>query len=117
MNNSKFVIENISLSQEEPIDREPVLRERESELIKILDAIRKVASTDEWHTLKVQLFDSFSENLVRQIQEEARKENPNPLRLRYLSGQLNWAEKFSDLQKLEQQFRVEIINIRSQLTK
>lgn len=114
MNNSKFAIENV-LSNEETIDRKPILREKEGELMKIIDTIQKIEKTKEWSTLKEKIFDSLSEKLLKEIQSEARKENPDTLKLNRLAGQLIWSEKFSDLSKLENDFRVQLTNIRKLL--
>lgn len=115
MNNSKFAIENISLTLEEPIDNNPHFRERESELTSIINAIQGIEASKEWSTLKEKVFDGLVGSLQREIQDEAQKENPDSLKLNRLAGQLKWAEKYSDLKKLEGIFRIELTRIRQQL--
>lgn len=115
MNNSKLVIENMTLSEEKPIDRKPFLRQRESEIVKIFDAIAGVQMSKDWSTLKNYLFDGLVQTLNKEIHEEARKENPDTLKLNRLAGQLKWAEKYSDLNRIRDVFRLELTNIRKQL--
>lgn len=115
MNNSKLAIEKISLSQEETVDRTPHLREKEGELISILDAIRSIQETKEWGTLKTKVFDGIVESLTKDINNEAKQENPDTLKLNRLAGQLKWAEKYADLHKLEDIFRLELTHIRKLL--
>ena len=115
MNNSQLAVEYNSLSVETPVDVQPMLREREAKLLSIINAIQGINQTREWSTLKEEVFDSLSETLEKQIGIEARKETPDTLKLNRLAGQLKWAEKYSDLTKLEQVFRIELTNIRKQL--
>ena len=114
MNNSKLTIDSISL-KEEQVDITPILREREGKLLKVIDALQGIASTKEWSTLKEEVFDNLTGTLTKEIQSEARKENPDTLKLNRLAGQLKWAEKYSDLSKLENVFRVELSNVRQKL--
>lgn len=115
MNNSNLVIENPTLSEEKPIDRKPYLRQREGEIVKILDAINGVQMSKDWSTLKNYVFDGLVQTLNKDIQEEARKEQPDTLKLNRLAGQLKWAEKYSDLNRMRDIFRPELSNIRKKL--
>lgn len=114
MNNSKLAIESVSLI-DKPVDITPILREREGELQQILLAIKGVSESREWKVLKSKLFDGLTETLNREIQSEARKENPDALKLNRLAGQLKWSEKYADLSKLEQAFRMELSNLKLKL--
>ena len=115
MNNSRLAVEYTSLSLDEPLDNTVTLREREAELVKILGAIRGVEETKEWSTLKEKVFDGLVDVLTKDIHVEARKEIPDTLKLNRLSGQLKWAERYSDLTKLGEVFRSELTNIRTRL--
>lgn len=115
MNNSKLAIDNVSLTVEDKVDRTSNLREQESELIIILDALDKVQKSKEWSSLKEKVFDKLPVTLAKELQEEARKDSPDALKLNRLAGQLKWAEKYSDLSKLGQFYRLQLTNIRKQL--
>lgn len=115
MNNSWLTLESVKLSQEELVDRTPELQEKEGELVKLIGAIQEIGKTKEWSTLKTKVFDGVTESLSREMTIEAKKENPDTLKLNRLAGQLKWAEKYSDLSKLENVFRLELTNVRKLL--
>ena len=115
MNNSKLIVDAVPLTLEEPAVNKTYLRERETEIASILDALKKVQATKEWSTLKTKLFDGIVDSLTRDMHNEAKKENPDTLKLNRLAGQLKWAEKYSDLAKLENVFRTELVSIKQKL--
>jgi hypothetical protein len=84
-------------------------------LLRILEAIKDVQENRSWSTLKTEIFDSLVNTLEKDIRIEARKEEPSPTKLNRLAGELKWAERYSDLYKLEQKHRVELQNVRIKL--
>ena len=116
MNNSRIALDGLPTLEEKPnVDRTPLLQEREAKLLKIIEAIRGVEKTTEWSTLKSEIFDNLVNVLERELKDEGKKENPDPLKLNRLAGQLKWAEKYSNLSKLENIFRVELSGLRKNL--
>lgn len=115
MNNSKLAIDSVSIKEETKVDVTPHIRQREGTLIKILEAIQGVSKTPEWSTLKNEVFDSLVNVLEKELREEAKKEAPDALKLNRIAGKLTWADKYSDLTKLEHVFRTELIGIRKNL--
>ena len=115
MNNSKFALEAAQFSQEAPVDRTPDLKEREGKTVRILESIREVRGSKAWSSLKSEVFDGLVSRLEREMKDEAKKDNPDPCKLNRIAGQLKWAEKFSDLSKLENVYKVELQGIRLQL--
>lgn len=114
MNNSKLAIESVGISLESQIQNSDSLKEKEVKLTQWIDAIQKIHATNEWRSLK-EVFDPLSESLHKQILAEAKKPNPDTNKLNRLSGELRWAERYADLQKLAGEFRVELTNIRLKL--
>lgn len=112
MNNSKFALE--SLEEEEKVDRSADFKEREAKVVRILEAIRVIRSSVEWSSLKTEVFDGLTARLEKDLREEAKKDQPDPCKLNRIAGQLKWAEKFSDLSKLENVYMVELQGIRLQ---
>lgn len=110
MNNS-----TISIDKETKPDRETSLSERQGELVKIVEAIRRVADSRDWDTLKKMVFDGVIETLERQLKSEAQKDEVNAPELYRLQGQLVWARKYADLSKLAEFFKVQIEGIKQQL--
>lgn len=108
MNNSQLNIEELSPE----VDRKPALRERESELVKIIESLRKVEMSSEWSSLKKYVFDGHVVKLEKELLDEAKKDRPDNLALARLNGQLLWAKKYADLAKLADLFRLELTRIR-----
>lgn len=115
MNNSRFALDSVSLKIEEPTLNEDLLKQREQKLVRIIEAIREIQDTKSWSSLRSELFDNLPDNLNKQINQEAKKLNPDTNRLNRLAGELKWAEGFSDLKKLEEIHMVELQSIRKQL--
>lgn len=109
MNNS-FVIE----TKEDT--KSVVLGEREGELVRIIEAIRAIAGSEGWSTLKTLVFDGVLESLEHRLASESKREEINQPEIYRLQGQIAWAKKYSDLETLANAYRLELINVRSQLT-
>ena len=111
MNNSQIIAD----LQPESEDISPRLRIEEARLVRIIEALQEVRETKAWSSLKNEVFDPLVNVLERELRTEAKKDEPNPLKLNRLSGELKWAERFSDLYKLEQTYMVQLQNVRKQL--
>lgn len=107
-----LAMESVKLSLEAKTDNTVQLREREAKLSTIIGALRKIQETQEWSSLKDELFDPLVKTLERELENEAKREEPDTLKLNRIAGQLKWAEKYSDLRKLETVFAVELTNIK-----
>lgn len=114
MNNSQIIIETI-----EPKEREEkiqlILRAEEARQVKIIEAIRGIQATKEWLILKELVFDSLVKSLEKELSLEAKKTSPSTNQLNRLSGELKWAERYADLGKLEDNYKVNLQNIRIKL--
>lgn len=107
----------LRLITEEPSDdrKSEVLGKREAELIRVMEALSSIQRTKEWSSLKEIVFDGLKQNLEIRLLAAAREAKPDTHFMSNLSGQLVWAEKFSDLSKLEGTYRLELSNVRKQL--
>lgn len=116
MNNSQLAQDFASsLTIESQVDVTPKLKEREAELVNIIGAIQGVKQTAAWGTLKSKIFDGLTTRFERELREEALKETPDTLKLNRISGQLTWANRYSDLDKLENMYRTELSGLRKQI--
>ena len=111
MNNSKIAIDNVSLSLDES-DNTEQLREREAVLVRIIEAIARVKDSEDWHTLKSLVFNSSVEKLERRLQAESERLKLDDSEMYRLQGQLIWARKYADLDKLADAYRLELSNLR-----
>lgn len=113
MNNSF----NIDLSTDFLEESKPteLLREREAKLIRMIEALVALSKSNEWSTLKVELFDEVLESIERSIRSEADKAEVSIPALYRLQGEKKWARNYADPLLLVDSYRVELANIRKQL--
>src|SRR3990167_807894 len=110
MNNSQIVIDNET-------DVESSLAQRQGELVRIVEALQRTADSRDWKILKELVFDGVLETLERQLKSEAQKAEVVTPELYRLQGQLVWARKYADLDKLAEFFKIQIEGIKSNLKK
>lgn len=113
MNNSKLTLDNFNIDRD--VDRTPWLREREATLVRLVETLRRVAASEDWSSLKKELFDGVVETLEKNQKAEAESDKPDPLKLTNITGQLAWARKYSDLNKMADIYMAELQNVRQQL--
>lgn len=108
---------NNTFSEEapKPEDILPRLREREAELVRLIEAIAQVELCDGWSTLKTYVFDGALESLEGRLTSEAGKSEVTTSELYRLQGQIQWAKKYADLGKLVNTYRLELSNVRKQI--
>lgn len=111
MNNSKIAIEN---TEEEVNPRVLQLREEETHLVRIIEAIGRVEQNLDWQILQKELFNDVANTLEHRISVEAKAKEINVQGLYNLQGQLAWAKKFSDLGELSKTLKGQLANIKKQ---
>ena len=107
MNNSKIAFDNASI-EEKVIDRSPLLRERETELVELIGALDHIRASNYWKIIH----SKFSGDLQKLI-SQLKKEKDTTLLFR-LQGEITRAEKL-DLDKTAEECRNELSGIRKQL--
>lgn len=112
MNNSQSIFK---LEQQSNVDVTPRLSAEEARLVRIIDAIQKIQDSKEWSSLKTEVFDNLVNVLEKELKTEAEKSDPSTNKLNRIMGRLEWARRYSDLHKFENEKRVELQNIRQQL--
>ena len=108
MNNSQV---RIDMADKE-VDITPRLNAEENRLLKIVEALQRVQSSKEWGILKTEVFANLENVLERELKVESEKIDPSPNKLNRIMGKLEWARRYSDLQKFENEKRIELQNIR-----
>ena len=113
MNNSKFLIDSL----QPPVvqDKTEVLREMEGRTARILKALEEIQNTEAWSSLKELVFDDLTKRLKSELLREAKKEGTDVQKLARLAGQLQWAERYSDLSKFYAETRLELTRIKALL--
>lgn len=109
MNNDLFMSEASF-----PIDtpQKEAIAEREAKLIRMIGAIKKLVESNEWSSLKTEVFDSLVEQYRKGIFQEARKDHPDLQVLANLNGKYEVAKKYHDLAALGQAYQTELNNLR-----
>lgn len=117
MNNSFLAIQNIELEMEvkQEVDNKPVLRARETELLKILEAIKNLSVNKDWLTLKELVFDGVGEALKKQRDIEVERKPLNGPLIHSINGQIAWAKKYSNISNLASIYKLELDNVRKSL--
>lgn len=91
-------------------------RQREGELTKIIEALKRIEASEDWSTLKTEVFDGALDSLEGRLVSECKKPVLNNPEIYRLQGQIQWAKKYADLATLTQAYRLELIRLRQQLT-
>lgn len=107
----------IDLGLEFPQDTDNTehLREREAKLVRMIEALVALSGSNEWSTLKDELFEGAQETIEQRIRSEAGKAEVNISELYRLQGEQKWAKRYGDPMTLVGSWRNELANIRKQL--
>lgn len=92
------------------IDVKPMLRARETEIQRILEALENIKGSNYWKVLEEDIFSKELANLYHKIKVE--KDPPEIYRLQ---GKLEWVEKYADFDKVISNYRLELQGIRKKL--
>lgn len=89
------------------------IEKRKGELTQIVEALNRVADSDDWRKLKGLLWDGIVQSLERQLLYETDKKEINFSEVYRIQGQITWARKFADLEKLSSTYRLELQNLKN----
>lgn len=116
MNNSKIALDDYMDSlEDEVVDNQPALREKEVELVAIIEAIQNLSNNRDWVILQEKVFDGVVNNLMKRRNTEVEKKPLNGPVIHSLNGQLEWAKKYSNIASLAQIYKLELTNVRKLL--
>lgn len=105
----------VDLTPDPQEDLGPRLQAEEARLLKIIEALQGIVQSKEWSTLKTEVFDNLVNVLEKDLKTEAEKVDCNPMKLNRITGELTWAKKYANLEKLEAAYRVQLQNVRLKL--
>ena len=109
MNNSKIAIDSALSTTEETYDYKPRLRQRETELVAIIESLQHLVSSKYWQIVQTAVFDKELSNLQKQLIDEN-----DPTKMYRLQGEIKRAEKYNLATRL-QAYELELMNIRKNL--
>lgn len=93
-------------------DRAENLRERDSHLVRVIEAIDGVLATREWRTLKELVFEPAAASIEKRLADEAGKPEISTPSLYRLQGEKLWSSRYASLEKLRTKFHRELMSIR-----
>lgn len=91
------------------------LRVRDSQLVRMIESLDALIKSQEWRTLKEDLFDDVLESIEKRIKQETEKPELSLPELYRLQGEKKWAKKFSQLSILRESLHKELVGIRKNL--
>lgn len=109
MNNSKLIED--TLSEDEPvIDRIPMLRTRQEEIVKIIEAIDSISQSSYWKILEGKVFQPVLNSAVNQLCIEK-----DDKQMRWLQGKIEVLSKYADFKGFGEAYRMELEGIKKNL--
>lgn len=95
-----------------PEERLEHLRVRDSQLVRMIESLDALIKSQEWRTLKEDLFDGVLDSIDKRVRQENEKPELSLPELYRLQGEKRWAKKFSRLELLRESLHQELIKIR-----
>lgn len=109
--NNALLSQKVSLNLDSKVDTTEELGIKESWLVRVIEAIGRLALSEDWNTLKSLIFDRRIEQFEKQLSNESLKLKINDSEIYRLQGKLYEAKKY-DLDKLLETYRIELSKIR-----
>lgn len=91
------------------------LREKQTELIKLLETLQGLEKTDEWQTLKELVFKPSLNAIQKQIISEALNPTIDTNKLYRLQGEWTWAKQHADTDRFASTLKKQIEDIKNKL--
>lgn len=104
-------MENFELTEE----TKALLREKEVELVKILEALDALSKNKDFKTLQELLFSKSQDAVERQIKNESLAQEINTDKLYKLQGEWVWVRQFMDIPSFVKTLRRELEAIKTKL--
>lgn len=91
------------------------LRERQTELVKIIEALAKLEGSKEWGTLKDLVYSKSLVAIERQMLNENMAQTINTDKLYRLQGEWAWAKQFNDTNRFVETLKKQLEDIKQKL--
>ena len=104
-------LDNIVITE----DVKVLLRERQAELVKIIEALAKLDNSKEWETLKELIFNKSLKAIERQILNESTAVKIDTDKLYRLQGEWAWAKQYNDINKFGENLKKQLEAIKLKL--
>lgn len=91
------------------------LLEIQDRLIKLLEAISRLETNEDWKILKELVFDKSLSSIERQLMNETINKEVNLNQIYKLQGEWVWAKQFSDVNRLFETYKKQLEDIKNKL--
>ena len=91
------------------------LREKQNELISIIEALTRLDTNPDWQTLKELVFDRALDSIERQIRNEALNQTIDTSKIYKLQGEWAWAKQNVDSNRFISTLKTQLEDIKSKL--
>lgn len=108
MNNAKFTED--SLAEEPQADIAPMLRARQEEIVKIIEAIDSISHSNHWKFIEESVFKTSLSSAVNQICVEK-----DDRKVAHLQGKIEVLSKYANFKEFSEAYRMELKSIEQQL--
>lgn len=112
MNNSTIAFDDL---EKPTLDIKSLLRQRQQELVNIIESIEAVLGTKEYRALQLLVLNGVVESIEKRLNTEIKKNILDTPEIYRLNGQLTWANKYADLNKLMDSYKLELNSLRNKL--
>lgn len=96
-------------------EQKTILRAKQTELIRLTDAVAKLSKSEEWATLKEIVFDKSVASIERQLLSEALTKKIDTDKLYKLQGEWAWAKQYSDMDRFGDTLKNQLEDIKLRL--
>jgi hypothetical protein len=93
-----------------------LLREEQTRLIKIIEALSKLDKLKEWETLKELVFSKSLANIERQMLNESVAKEVDVDKIYRLQGEWAWAKQFTETDRFVETLKRQLEEIKKKLT-
>jgi hypothetical protein len=84
-------------------------------LIKLLEALSRLETNDDWKTLKELVFDKSISSIERQLLNETLNKEVNLNQIYKLQGEWAWAKQYTDVNRFIETLRKQLEDVKSKL--
>lgn len=91
------------------------LRERQADLVRLIEALAKLEESKEWNVLKELVFDKSVTAIERQILNESLTNPIDTNKLYKLQGEWSWAKQYSDVARFADTLKKQLSDIKLRL--
>lgn len=97
------------------IDEKIQLQEIYDRLVRLIEALARLETNDDWKILKELVFDKSLSSIERQLMNETLNKEVNLNQIYKLQGEWAWAKQFTDVNRLIETYRKQLEDIKSKI--